>query len=118
MKDLPPPVAASDRSASEGAQAPVAVIEPARLTSPLVFASPHSGCYYPADFVAASALDLATLRRSEDCYVDELFAEAPRLGCPLLKAIYPRAYVDVNREAYELDPEMFEGPLPAHVNAA
>jgi N-formylglutamate amidohydrolase len=117
MKDLPP-LTASDHSASGAAAAPVAVAEPARLTSPLVFASPHSGSYYPADFVAASALDLATLRRSEDCYVDELFAEAPALGAPLLKAIYPRAYVDVNREAYELDPDMFEGPLPAHVNAA
>ncbi len=92
------------------------VFEPARLTSPLVFASPHSGAHYPRAFVAESCLELATLRRSEDCYVDELFSEAPKFGAPLLRALYPRAYLDVNREAYELDPEMFDEPLPRHVN--
>ena len=65
---------------------------------------PTSGAYYPSDFIAASSLGLATLRRSEDCYVDELFADAPGLGLPLLRALYPRAYCDVNREPYELTP--------------
>jgi N-formylglutamate amidohydrolase len=97
---------------------PIAVNAPARVMAPLVFASPHSGSYYPTDFIAASPLDLATLRRSEDCYIDELFGEAPALGAPLLRALYPRAYIDVNREAYELDPEMFEQPLPHFVNTA
>jgi N-formylglutamate amidohydrolase len=96
---------------------PVEVREPHHLSSPLVFASPHSGSYYPQDFVAAAALDLATLRKSEDCYVDELFGDAPDLGAPLVRALFPRAYLDVNREPYELDPEMFDSPLPAHVNA-
>jgi|TARA_R110002072_G_scaffold22507_11_gene78983 N-formylglutamate amidohydrolase len=83
---------------------------------PLVFASPHSGRHYPARFVAASRLDPRTLRRSEDCYVEELFAAAPGLGAPLLQALFPRAYVDVNREPYELDPKMFNAPLPDFVN--
>lgn len=83
---------------------------------PLVFASPHSGAYYPREFVEASSLELAALRRSEDCYVDELFGDTPALGAPLLRALYPRAYVDVNREPYELDPDMFEHPLPPFVN--
>lgn len=83
---------------------------------PLVFASPHSGAFYPPAFVASSPLDLATLRRSEDCYVDQLFAEAPGLGAPLVRALYPRAYLDVNREPYELDPDMFNDTLPAHAN--
>ncbi len=96
---------------------PVDVREPHDLASPLVFASPHSGSYYPQDFVAAAALDLATLRKSEDCYVDELFGDAPALGAPLVRALFPRAYLDVNREPYELDPDMFDSPLPAHVNA-
>ena len=96
---------------------PISVVEPEALASPLVFASPHSGSYSPREFVAAAALDLPTLRKSEDCYVDELFAEAPALGAPLVKALYPRAYLDVNREPYELDPDMFDAPLPAHVNA-
>ena len=96
---------------------PVEVLDPASLSSPLVFASPHSGSYYPPDFVAASALELATLRKSEDCYVDELFADTPDMGAPLLRALYPRAFLDVNRESHELDPDMFDRPLPAFVNS-
>lgn len=96
---------------------PVDVREPREPLSPLVFASPHSGSHYPAEFVAAAALDLATLRKSEDCFVDELFGDAPELGAPLVRALFPRAYLDVNREPYELDPDMFDSPLPAHVNA-
>jgi N-formylglutamate amidohydrolase len=84
---------------------------------PLVIASPHSGTEYPAEFLAASRLDPLSLRRSEDSFVDELFASAPSLGVPLLSARFPRAYVDVNREAYELDPSMFCDALPGFVNA-
>ncbi|MCA9218753.1 MAG: N-formylglutamate amidohydrolase, partial [Planctomycetales bacterium] len=91
---------------------------PVKQTSPLVFSSPHSGSYYPRDFVAQSSLELATLRKSEDSYVDELFGDATGIGAPLLRALYPRAYLDVNREPYELDPEMFDGPLPAYVNTS
>jgi len=89
---------------------------PIEQTVPLVFASPHSGREYPPDFVAASRLDAAALRRSEDSFVDELFASAPRHGAPLLAARFPRAFVDPNREAYELDPAMFSGPLPPQAN--
>lgn len=95
----------------------IEVLVPAEQTVPLVFASPHSGRNYPAAFLAESALDAQTLRRSEDSFVDELFAAAPRLGAPLLKALFPRAYVDPNREPYELDPAMFADPLPDYVNA-
>jgi N-formylglutamate amidohydrolase len=91
--------------------------EPAARRLPLVLASPHSGSEYPADFVAASRLDPLALRQSEDSFVDELFAAAPQLGAPLLSARFPRAYLDVNREAYELDPTMFSDALPSYVNA-
>jgi N-formylglutamate amidohydrolase len=91
--------------------------EPAARRLPLVLASPHSGSEYPADFVAASRLDPLALRQSEDSFVDELFAAAPQLGAPLLSARFPRAYLDVNREAYELDPAMFCDALPSYVNA-
>ncbi len=84
---------------------------------PLILASPHSGSDYPAEFVAASRLDPLALRRSEDSFVDELFGAAPSLGAPLLSACFPRAYLDVNREAYELDPTMFSDALPEFVNA-
>ncbi len=95
---------------------PVEVLAPVRQTVPFVYASPHSGSDYPADFVAASRLDPVTLRKSEDCFVDELFGAAPELGAPLLRALFPRAYCDPNREPYELDPAMFEDELPPHAN--
>ena len=92
------------------------VLAPERQTAPLVFASPHSGTRYPPDFVASSPLDLRSLRRSEDSFVDELFAAAPGLGLPLLRALFPRAYIDPNREPFELDPAMFADDLPAYAN--
>lgn len=92
------------------------VLEPAERSVPLVFASPHSGREYPADFVAASQLDPQGLRRSEDSFIDELFASVVRHGAPLLAARFPRAFVDPNREPYELDPGMFSGPLPVAAN--
>jgi N-formylglutamate amidohydrolase len=93
------------------------IIEPDAVVSPLVFSSPHSGRIYPARFLAATPLDAATLRRSEDAYVDDLFASAPSIGAPLLRARFPRAYLDLNREPYELDPRLFDGALPAFANA-
>jgi N-formylglutamate amidohydrolase len=97
---------------------PYLLTRPARQTVPLVFASPHSGRLYPAAFVAAARLDPVALRRSEDGFVDELFAAAPEHGAPLLAATFPRVFCDVNREPWELDPGMFDGPLPAWVNTA
>jgi N-formylglutamate deformylase len=95
---------------------PFEVIEPAELRGPLIFNSPHSGCVYPGAFLAASRLDLAILRRSEDCFVDALFMGVVARGYPLMRAHFPRCYVDVNREPYELDPRMFEGRLPSYAN--
>jgi N-formylglutamate amidohydrolase len=97
---------------------PFALRRPTQQTLPAVFASPHSGVDFPAEFLAAARLDPSSLRRSEDCYVDELFAAAPRLGAPLLSALFPRAFVDANREPLELDPHMFEDPLPPEANTA
>lgn len=84
----------------------------------MVVSSPHSGTHYPNDFVRDSLLDALTLRRSEDSFVDDLVSAAPDFGAPLLKALFPRVYIDVNREPYELDPKMFGEPLPDFVNAA
>src|SRR5579864_2986876 len=96
---------------------PIEVIAPAEQTLPMVFASPHSGADYPAEFLASSRLDPLTLRRSEDSYVDEIFGAVTALGAPLLRARFPRAYLDPNREPFELDPTMFEEELPAFVNS-
>lgn len=94
----------------------LAIERPANQTLPAVFASPHSGTDYTPAFRAASRLDEYTLRRSEDSFVDQIFAAAPEIGAPLIKALFPRAYVDPNREPFELDPEMFAEPLPSFVN--
>jgi N-formylglutamate amidohydrolase len=91
---------------------------PASWHAPALFNSPHSGRAYPKAFLDATRLDPVSIRKSEDCFVDELFAPAVRFGAPLLKMHVPRAYIDVNREPYELDPRMFEGELPAFANAA
>ena len=91
---------------------------PGVQTAPVVFNSPHSGSHYPESFQAQSRLDLLNLRRSEDCFVGELFATSAALGAPLMQATFPRAWLDLNREPYELDPAMFHDPLPPHVNTA
>lgn len=97
-------------------EVPFDVILPLHQTAPVVFASPHSGRDYPASFVAASQLDPVALRRSEDAFVDDLYDQAPHLGAPLLRAHFPRAYADPNREPWELDPAMFEDELPDWVS--
>ncbi|RVC79313.1 N-formylglutamate amidohydrolase [Mesorhizobium sp. M4A.F.Ca.ET.022.05.2.1] len=83
---------------------------------PFLFNSPHSGRYYPERFLAMAKLDSNAIRRSEDCYVDELFGGAVVLGAPMLAANFPRAYLDVNREPWELDPRMFAEPVPSFCN--
>jgi N-formylglutamate deformylase len=95
---------------------PFEIIEPADWRGPVVFNSPHSGKIYPHEFLVATRLDLPTLRRSEDCFVDELVAGVVERGYPLMRAHFPRCYIDVNREPYELDPRMFEGRLPSFAN--
>ncbi|MBC6406443.1 MAG: N-formylglutamate amidohydrolase [Rhodospirillales bacterium] len=84
---------------------------------PLVVASPHSGSLYPADLLQASCLSGQALRRSEDCYVQDLVADATAAGAAVIHALFPRAYVDANREPYELDPLLFDEPLPAYANS-
>lgn len=92
------------------------VFEPQTLRAPVLFNSPHSGSSYPKSFLAASRLDALTLRRSEDAFVDELFAGVVERGASFMRAHFPRAFLDVNREPYELDPKMFSGRLPAYAN--
>jgi N-formylglutamate amidohydrolase len=95
---------------------PFEIIEPADWRGPLIFNSPHSGSIYPPAFLASARLELTQLRRSEDSFVDELFIGVVRQGFPLMRAHFPRCYIDVNREPYELDPRMFEGRLPSFAN--
>ncbi len=95
---------------------PFEILEPAEWRGPVLFNSPHSGSVYPRDFLAATRLDIAALRRSEDSFVDELAMGVVKCGFPLMRAHFPRCFVDVNREPYELDPRMFDGRLPSFAN--
>jgi N-formylglutamate amidohydrolase len=95
---------------------PFDILGPGTALCPLVFSSPHSGSAYPRRFLNSCRLDLMALRRSEDAYVDELFGGACEVGAPLLRARFPRSYLDLNREPYELDPRLFDGRLPAFAN--
>jgi N-formylglutamate amidohydrolase len=95
---------------------PFEILEPADLSAPVVFNSPHSGRVYPRAFLSAARLELTTLRRSEDSFVDDLILGVVGSGIPVMRAHFPRCYVDVNREPYELDPRMFDGRLPSFAN--
>ncbi|MDD9910409.1 MAG: N-formylglutamate amidohydrolase [Ahrensia sp.] len=96
---------------------PFRVLRPAQQRVPFIFNAPHSGRVYPLELRNASALTLHQLRRSEDVLVDRLFDSAVALGAPMLVAQFPRAWLDVNREPYELDPKLFAEKLPPHANA-
>jgi N-formylglutamate deformylase len=104
------------RDASDELDPPFDVLEPDACAGPILFNSPHSGAIYPREFLGQCRLDLGILRRSEDTFVDELFAGVVGRGYPLMRAHFPRCYVDVNREPYELDPRMFDGRLPSFAN--
>jgi len=95
---------------------PFEIARPQCQTVPFVFASPHSGRSYPKSFVSSSRLAPLALRRSEDAFVDELFAGVVGLGAPMIAARFPRAFVDVNRAPSEIDVGMFDGPLPVAVD--
>jgi N-formylglutamate amidohydrolase len=85
---------------------------PVSQDSPFVFASPHSGRNYPLRLFELSYLEPKVLRRSEDAYVDWLFSCVPKLGATLIKANFPRVYIDLNRAPFELDQTMFNDDIP------
>jgi N-formylglutamate amidohydrolase len=116
MTPLSPAAAANsgptDPAADSGPAFLIHHPDPSARPTPLVFASPHSGRLYPQTMMAASVLDANAIRRSEDAHVDALVSGATAHGAVLLAAAYARAYIDVNREPYDLDPSMFEDELP------
>ena len=87
---------------------PFIIYEPAQLTSSIVFATPHSGRNYSLDFLDRIILDAHAIRASEDAFVDQLFLPVTAVGAPLLAALVPRAFVDLNRSCEELDPALIE----------
>ena len=97
---------------------PFEIAAPPQWSAPVVFNSPHSGRHYTREFLRQSRLSPLALRKSEDCFVDELFLSCVGHGAPLLRAHVPRSFIDLNREPYELDPHMFTGDLPGYVNTS
>src|SRR5437868_8151210 len=95
---------------------PFEIIDPAQARGAVLFNSPHSGRVYPRAFLQSSRLALATLRRSEDSFVDDLIVGVVGRGHPVMRAHFPRCFVAVNREPYALDPRMFDGRLPSFAN--
>ncbi len=88
--------------------------EPRAAEVPLVFDSPHSGIDYPDDF--RFSCDLATLRMAEDIYVDELYGTAPDHGATLIGALFPRSYLDCNRDLFDIDEKLFDEKWPGDIS--
>jgi len=95
---------------------PLVVHGPREPEQPLVLDSPHSGRVRPADF--DTILDDVALRTAEDSFVDELYWPATQRGIPLLAARWSRVYLDVNRLADDIDPELLDAPWPGAVAAS
>lgn len=96
---------------------------PSGLVSPVLLVSPHSGADYSKEFLRLSCLDMKDIRKSEDAYVDRLFegaslAENMHFNPIMIRALFPRAFIDVNRGIYEIDPTMFEGDVPLQLQGA
>jgi N-formylglutamate amidohydrolase len=91
---------------------------PAQWHVPAVFNSPHSGCQIPQAFLGQTRLTAAELRQSEDYLVDELFGACVDCGAPMLRSLATRAWLDLNREPYELDARMFNESLPGFMNTS
>ncbi|EUK18674.1 N-formylglutamate amidohydrolase [Commensalibacter papalotli (ex Servin-Garciduenas et al. 2014)] len=83
---------------------------------PILVSSPHSGMQYDTQLLSLSRLSIEELRKSEDSYVHLLCDQFPQLGVTLLQATLPRIFCDLNREAWELDPDMFKDRLPDWCN--
>ena len=92
------------------------IYDPEKQAVPFVLNSPHSGRIYPTEFLEQTSLSKISIRKSEDYLVDELVMNGVTAGIPLLAANFPRAFLDVNREPFELDPSMFTGGMPDYAN--
>lgn len=86
------------------------VSPPTAPQRPIVLDSPHSGMEWPADFSPAASRE--AILTTWDAFVDELWADAPAAGATLVRATFPRAYVDVNRASSDIDPELLDAPWP------
>ena len=84
--------------------------DPRAAALSLVLDSPHSGSEYPADFDHLPSREV--VRQAEDSYVGELYGFAPDVGATLVEALFPRAYIDPNRNLVDIDPALLSEPWP------
>jgi len=98
-----------------GEIAPFEILQPAHQRVPFLFSSPHSGAVYPDDFINQTKLDSLSIRLSEDAFIHQLFFGVVEKGASLIFSNVPRAYVDLNRAAFELDQRLFKDKLPSHL---
>ena len=96
-----------------GPTPPASMVRSMTGSTPLVLDSPHSGTIYPDDF--RSCCDMATLRTAEDTHVEKLYSFAPALGVAWTEALFPRSYLDANRDTLELDTGLLDAPWPLPV---
>jgi len=89
------------------------VTKPNGEAAPVVLDSPHSGTRYPADFRCIAPPHV--IRKAEDAFVDELFAAAPDCGASLLRALFPRSYIDPNRSLDDVDQALLDEPWPERI---
>lgn len=93
-------------------ETPYTLTNPLGPVHPVLFTSPHSGNDYPKSMQATLCVPLIDIRRTEDAFVEELFADAPAQGATLMAARYGRSVADLNRDPRELDATMFSDGLP------
>lgn len=74
---------------------------------PLILSMPHSGSYFPPEFLEQVNSSVEVMRHNEDIFVDELFQQATDAGVPTIKMLVSRSVIDLNRDRLELDPTMF-----------
>ena len=74
---------------------------------PLILSIPHSGTYFPPEFLQNVRFDEKNLRHNEDLLVDELLENAINYGIPTIKMEVTRTFIDLNRDRLEVDPHMF-----------
>ena len=92
------------------------LLEPENKTNNIIYNSPHSGEKFPDGFLETTLIDKSILLSSADSFVDQLFEDAPINGSSIISNIYARSFIDTNREAFELDPDMFSGEITKKLN--
>ncbi|KVL30947.1 N-formylglutamate amidohydrolase [Burkholderia sp. MSMB1835] len=97
-------------TAAAGESPAYCVAPPTAPALPVVVDSPHSGIAYPPDFSTVASDD--AIRTTWDAYVDELWSGAPARGATLLRATFPRAYIDPNRAEADIDATLLAESWP------